>query len=89
MANVKTSVSNATSYEEIGEFWDAHDLGEHWDTTRDAAFEVAIGDSARSYFPVETELAQQLRAAAQRHGVSPESLVRGWLQERLSQEVSA
>lgn len=88
MANSKTSVSNATSYEEIGEFWDNHDLAQHWDTTRAAEFEVAI-EGERSYFPLETQLALQLRAAAQRHGVSPESLLNGWLQERLTQEIRA
>ena len=53
MQNAKTSVSNADCYEAIGEFWDAHDLGEHWDATRPAEFEV-ITQEERNYFPVET-----------------------------------
>ncbi len=88
MHNDKTPIFNADSYEAIGDFWDANDLGEHWDSTRSAQFEVLV-EAQRNYVPVETNLTQQLRAAAQRNGVSVESLVNGWLQERLSQEVGA
>ncbi len=88
MHNAKTSVSNADSYEAIGEFWDAHDLGEHWNETRPADFQVLVANQ-RNYFPVESELTRQLRTAAARNGVSVEALVSGWLQERLAQETSA
>lgn len=88
MHSDKTSLSHADSYEAIGEFWDTQDLGEHWDATRSAQFEVLV-QAQRNYVPVETALTQQLRVAAKRNGVSVESLVNGWLQERLLQEVSA
>lgn len=88
MHNDKTSISQADSYEAMGEFWDAHDLGEHWEATRPAQFAVLV-EAERSSVPVETNLTQQLRAAARRNGVSVESLVNGWLQKRLSQEVGA
>ena len=88
MQNAKTSVSNADSYEAIGEFWDIHDLGELWDATRPAEFEI-VAQEERNYFPVETNLTQQLRAVAERDGVSVERLVNGWLQERLAQESRA
>lgn len=88
MHNDKTPISNAASYEAIGDFWDAHDLGERWDSTRPAQFDILV-EAQRNYVPVETALTQQLRVAAQRNGVSVESLVNGWLQERLSQEVGA
>lgn len=88
MHNDKTSISNADSYEAIGDFWDAHDLGDHWDSTRPAQFDILV-QAQRNYVPVETALTQRLRAAAQRKGVSVETLVNGWLQERLAQEVSA
>ncbi len=88
MQKVKTSVSNADSYEAIGEFWDAHDLGEFWETTRPAQFQVLI-ENQRNYFPVETDLTQQLRAVAARDGIAVEVLVNSWLKERLAAEVSA
>lgn len=40
MAEDRSSLSNASSYAEIGEYWDSHDLAEHWDQTHEVAFEV-------------------------------------------------
>ena len=55
MDNAKTSLSQADSYEAIGEFWDAHDLGEFWEQTRPATFEIARG-AQRLYPSVATDL---------------------------------
>jgi hypothetical protein len=33
MSKNKTSISLATSYQEIGEYWDSHDLAEVWEQT--------------------------------------------------------
>jgi hypothetical protein len=30
------------THEEIGEYWDTHDLAEHWEETKPAEFEVDI-----------------------------------------------
>ena len=43
----KTSISKANSYQEIGEYWDRHDLGELWDKTQPASFEVDIQSECR------------------------------------------
>lgn len=85
MDNIKTTLSDADSYEAIGEFWDAHDLGEIWDKTRAAEFEIAT-DAA--FFPVEKSLSVKLRAAAEKHGVSAETLLNLWVQEKVAQETS-
>ena len=37
---MKTSISGASSYREIGEFWDEHDLSEYWDQTRDVQMDI-------------------------------------------------
>jgi hypothetical protein len=42
MARNKSSVSRAQSYKEISEFWDMHDLSEHWDETESVEFEVSV-----------------------------------------------
>jgi tetratricopeptide (TPR) repeat protein len=42
MKENKTSISGAQSYEEIGEFWDSHDLDDYWDQTHPAEFDVEI-----------------------------------------------
>lgn len=42
MKKHKSSISQAASYKEIGEFWDIHDLSDFWDKTKEAQFDVDI-----------------------------------------------
>lgn len=85
MAENKSSLSNASSPAEIGEYWDTHDLSDHWDQTREVDFDVRI-ESSVMYFAVEKALAEKLRAAAKSHGVSPETLLNVWVQEHVAAE---
>ena len=87
MAENKSSLSNASSYAEIGEFWDAHDLADHWEQTHEVDFDVRV-ESSVMYFAVEKTLAEKLRAAARTHGVSPETLLNVWVQEHVAGESS-
>lgn len=88
MKNTKTSISKANSYEGIGEFWDNHDLSDVWEETEPVQFEVNIQSSKR-YFAVESKLSEKLREIANQQGVSTETLLNLWLQERVGQEQSA
>ena len=45
MSDVKSSISEATSYQEMGKFWDSHDLGYLWDKTESVEFEVVLDAS--------------------------------------------
>jgi hypothetical protein len=87
MSENKTPISNASSPAEIGEYWDTHDLADHWEQTRDVHFDVAVDSSVR-YFAVEKTLAEKLRVAARSHGVSPETLLNVWVQEHVGAERS-
>ena len=80
----KTSISKANSYQEIGEYWDRHDLGEIWDKTQPASFEVDIQSEYR-YYPVEAEISKKIIKMAKKRGVSSETLVNLFLQEKVSQ----
>ena len=86
MAENKSSISKAKSYREIGEYWDAHDLGEVWDETAEAEFEVDLKADV-FYYAVETSLSSKLHSIANRRGISPETLVNLWLQEKINQEI--
>lgn len=88
MAESKTPISNASSYAEIGEYWDTHDLADHWNETHEVQFEVNL-DSSVIYFAVAKDLAEKLRSAAKSHGVSPDTLLNVWLQEHVSSEPSS
>jgi hypothetical protein len=88
MAENKSSISNASSYTEIGEYWDTHDLADHWEQTHEVSFDVSV-ESSVMYFAVEKSLAEKLGAAAKTHGVSPETLLNVWVQEHVAAEPSA
>jgi hypothetical protein len=83
----KTTISKASSYQEIGDFWDTHDLSNYWDKTKPAEFEVDIQSEA-IYYPVEPRLSAQISSIAKQRGVSPETLLNLWLQEKLGKEIS-
>ena len=84
----KTSISQASSYSEIGEYWDQHDLSEIADQTHEVEFEVDLQSSV-IYFAVDKTLAAKLRSAAKSHGVSPETLLNLWVDERTRSEASS
>ena len=42
MSRRKSSISKASSYEEIAEFWDTHNLADYWDQAEPVEFEVDI-----------------------------------------------
>ncbi|MFH1146212.1 MAG: CopG family antitoxin [Pseudomonadota bacterium] len=85
MTRDKTTVSKAKSYKEIAEFWNNHDLSEFWDRTKDAEFEVGI-ESEMTYYAVDKMLSEQVQLIAQRRGVSADTLVNLWIQEKLKEQ---
>ena len=86
MSEGRTSISKASSYEEIGEFWDTHDLTDYLDDSQIVDFNTSDVQPSRIYFHVETELAQRVRAIAKRKGVSGTTLLNSWVREKLSEE---
>lgn len=87
MSDAESSISHGRSYKEMGEFWDTHDLTEFWDQTEAAEFEVEIA-SETTYYAVDKALSAQLTSVARQRGVSPETLLNLWLQERLQQQAA-
>lgn len=87
MARNKSSISKASTYEEIGEFWDTHDLTDYWDQTKPVEFEVEL-KSEITYFALESGLSSRIRELAIQRGVSPETLLNLWVQEKLQEEAA-
>ena len=85
MKHAKSSISQSQSYQEIGEYWDNHDLGEVWEQTEAADFTLS-GHAKTTYYPVESTLSQKLHAVAEQRGVSAQTLLNLWLQEKVTQE---
>ena len=79
----KTSVSKASTYQEIGEFWDTHDATENGNE-EPVEFNVNI-HAQRHYFAVDEKLCLKIRAVANQRGISEETLLNILLQEKFSQ----
>jgi predicted DNA binding CopG/RHH family protein len=69
--------------EEEVEFWETHDLTdyrEYWREVKDVKIELA-----HRRFRLEEELAEKIDKLARQRGVSSETLVHLWLQQKLSE----
>jgi len=87
MKSGKSSITRAESYKAMGEFWDTHDLVDYWEQTEPAEFEADI-QSEVVYYPVDNVLSAQIAAAARQRGVSPETLLNLWVQEKLREQAA-
>ena len=58
----KSSISQARSYREIGEFWDTHDLTDYWEQTEPVEFEVDIQSEVR-YYALESNVVRHSSSA--------------------------
>jgi len=85
MKKNRSSISKATSYQEMGEYWDQKDLDDTWDQTEPAEFSVSLQSEA-NYYPIDSALSDKIRDLAKRHGVSPQTLLNLWVQEKLREE---
>ena len=86
MRKHKSSVSQATSYKEIGEFWDTYDLADFWDKTKEVSFEADI-ESEVIYYAVDKMLSEKIQTVAQKRGVSADTLINLWVQEKLQEQI--
>jgi hypothetical protein len=82
MIRNRDSISQAKSYEEIAGFWDTHDLSDFWKQTREAHFDVQISTEV-TYYALDKKLSDQLQNLASRRGVTANTLVNLWVQEKL------
>ena len=87
MKKDKSSLSKAKSYKGIGDFWDTHDLSDFWDETKKADFEVDI-ESEMTFCSLDKRLSEQVQSIARRRGVSADTLINLWVQEKLREQKS-
>ena len=65
------------------EYFDAHDMGEHWDRMPEAHFEVDI-KSRHRLVSIDEDLMSKLSEIATSHQVSVEVLIEAWLKEKVA-----
>ncbi len=79
--NKLSSLSEANSYEAMGEFWDNHDLTDFDDPEKpDVAFNITY------VVPIEQKLFSSIEKEAKKSGVDIETLINLWLQQKLHEE---
>ena len=82
MKKNKSSISKSKSYEEMGEFWDSHDLTDLTDQTKKINFNVDI-KREKIYCSLDKKISNELQILANEQGVSPDVIVNRILQEKL------
>jgi len=85
MGKNKSGISRSSTYREMGEFWDSHDATDFLDEGGEVQMDVQI-ESEATYYALEKRLSERLQKAAKKHGVSSDTLMNMWLQERLESE---
>jgi hypothetical protein len=78
-----SSISSTDSLEKMGEFWDTHDFVEFDTDAPDSKFEVICA------VPVEVDLFAEIEKQAHQRGVSVETLVNLWLQQKIAESMPA
>lgn len=77
----RTTISQASTLEEIGAFWDSHSLVDYAEETPEVSFELRA--QRRRRITLDPELYVRLEAEARTRGISPEALVNRWVTEKL------
>ena len=85
MRKGRSTVSKAKSYKEIADFWDTHDLSDFWGQTKTVEFGVDI-KSEIIYYSLDKKLSEKVQSVAQRRGVSADTLINLWVQEKLQDQ---
>ena len=73
---------NFKSIEDAAKFWDTHSVTDYLDQMKEVP-DVEI-NIVRRHFRVDQKLARKIHRIAHRRGVSPETLINSWLQEKAS-----
>lgn len=85
MSKGSSSLSKAKSYKETGKFWDTHDLSDYWEDTKKVEFEVDI-ESEMTYYALDNILSKQIQVIAKKRGISADTLINLWVQEKLQEQ---
>ena len=85
MKKLKSSISKARSYAQLGEYWDKHDLSDMWGKTKKLKFEV-VAEPEATYYPIERDLSARIQSVAKQQGVSSNTLVNLWLEQKIKEQ---
>lgn len=70
------------SAEDAGDFWDTHDLTDYLDKTKEVALKFHLRNK-HFYIAISPQIAKELHKVSEEQGVSTETVVNLFLQEKL------
>jgi hypothetical protein len=76
-----SSISHATTVEEMAEFWDTHDTADYWEQFEEVQINVTM--RPRHRVVIEEETYARVAEEARRRAIRPETLINLWVAERL------
>jgi hypothetical protein len=86
MAKSKSkNLAQFKSLDELVRFFDAHDLGEYWESMPEAQFEVDL-ESPRHLVSIDPRIATKLTRIARSKKTTSQGLVNSWLQEKIREQ---
>lgn len=80
--NKKSSLSKSNNILEMGNFWDEHDVSNFNNKTHPVKFDVELR-TKKEYVTLLPELVEKISKYARSCGVSVESLINTWLQQKI------
>ena len=72
------------SIDELVDYFETHDMGEHFDQMPETHFDVEI-KSRKHLIVIDEEVLSTLAEIAEEEGVSTDELINTWLKERIVQ----
>jgi hypothetical protein len=67
---------------DLVEFFETHDMGDHWDRMPEAHFEIEIKKRTH-LIAIDEDIAKQITAIAKSKKTPSETLVNSWLKEKI------
>ena len=80
--NLENLPENFSTLEELWQFWDTHSTADYEDFMEAVEVDIEL-TSSKVYCSVAKDLLCKIRDQAQQQGVSSETLINLWLQEKL------
>jgi hypothetical protein len=83
LAQTNTLPENFDTLEEFWEFWDTHSSADYEDLMEPVEAEIELF-SSKMYCAIAKDLLFQVRTQARQQGISVETLINLWLQEKIT-----
>jgi hypothetical protein len=80
----KTTISQATTLEEITDFWDSHSPEDYPEQVYVVDAEFDLSDELNTAVQIDPDLMRKLHRIARSRQISTQTLVNLWLQEQIS-----